>query len=80
MTHRATGPRLFKGIIYAVEHTPGSGIATVVLEDGDGIRRVHVDAGPFFRAVAEIGAVFGSEITYELTPYGTMSSFSIQKG
>jgi hypothetical protein len=56
-----------------------NGIATLVLLDESGdIVRVHADAGPLFRELARARASYGSIINYELTDFGTMSSFSVE--
>lgn len=67
------------GTIQHIDHTPGSGLATVVIltDDGD-IESVHADAGPLFRALSASRASLGTRIGYDTTDYGTMSAFTVE--
>ena len=68
------------GTIQYINHTPGSGLATVViLTDGGDIESVHADAGPLFRALDASGARIGTRISYTVTDWGTMEGFDIEE-
>ena len=78
------------GTIQGVDHTPGSGIATLVLLDDDGnIVRVHSDAGPLFRSLDRAFAEphrpigtgcslsVGNRIYYETDDLGVITDFDV---
>jgi len=67
------------GTIQYINWTRGSGLATVtVLSDEGDVAMVHVDAGPFFRALNASGAKLGTRISYDVTDCGTMSHFQVE--
>ena len=67
-----------RGTVQSVIHSPGSGIATLVVVDQFGdICHVHADAGPLFQAMVESELHEGDEIEFTTTVIGTMAEFAI---
>ena len=69
------------GTIVGVEHTPMSGMATLVVATTEGrVERLACDAGPLFRSLRDSGAGPGTVITWEMTDFGTMAGFDVVEG
>jgi len=69
------------GTIRCFRHTQGSGLVTIVFNDGT---EVHADAGPTFRALqAAFGTLLGAvqkTISYEVDDLGVLYSFEPFEG
>ena len=65
--------------IQSIDHTPGSGLATLICLDESGdIVRLHADAGPLFRAFSAARVnPSGTRIAYTLTDFSTIDTLEV---
>lgn len=68
-----------QGRIAGIWHQRGSGIATVLFDNGD---RFHTDAGPLFRALNDAfgGHPFGRMVEYETNEHGLVAITPTDEG